>query len=128
MKRIFHPWYLWEDYKYNFYGGVKSYEKNKSAAKYADFLRNLPLFEETLQKVITEWKYSCEHNLTNDSMNRIAYLGQACMAYTYNSPSQFSMGGYSLMTPEEQKAADAMAEKYLNLWLERNKDVITEEI
>jgi hypothetical protein len=31
------------------------------------------------------------------------------------------MGGYNLLTPEEQKSADAMAQKYLDLWLEKHE-------
>jgi hypothetical protein len=104
--RIYHPWDKWEDYKHNFYGGI------------AALLRDLPAFESALKTIISEWKYSCEHNLTNESMNRIAYLGQASFALLYNVPHNVSMGGYNLLTPEEQKSADNMAEKYLNIWLE----------
>ena len=35
------------------------------------------LTRENMMRVISEWKYSCEHNLTNESLNRIAYIGQA---------------------------------------------------
>jgi hypothetical protein len=117
MKRIYHPWDKWEDYKHNFYGGVRDdYPRDNTLKLYADFLRNLPAFEAALKTITSEWKYSCEHNLTNISMNRIAYLGQASCALTYGVPHSLSMGGYNLLTDEEKIAADAMAQKYLSIW------------
>lgn len=117
MNRIYHPWNLWEDYRHGFHGGM-DYPKDNTLELYASLLRDLPKFEAALQTITSEWKYSCEHNLTNEAMNRVAYLGQASCALVYNVPHNVSMGGYNLLTPEEQKAADAMAQKYLDKWLE----------
>lgn len=123
MTRIFHPWDKWEDYRHNFYGGVCEYEKDGTLGSYAGLLRDLPAFEEALRVIILEWKYSCEHNLSNESMNRIAYLGQAAHALVFKVPHNVSMSGYNLLTPEEQQAADALAQKYLNLWLEKYEHI-----
>lgn len=121
MNRIYHPWHLWEDYQHNFYGGVSDdYIVDDSLQTYASLLKDLKLFEHILQIIIAEWKYSCEHNLTNESLNRIAYLGQAAMAYQYKVPSHKSMGGYNLLSETEKQAADEMAKKYLDLWLSRS--------
>jgi len=121
MMRIFHPYDKWECYKYNFFGGVLDYDKNNTLETYAGLLKDLPAFETALKIIINEWKYSCEHNLTNENMNRIAWLGQAACALVFNVPNSVCMGGYNLLTLEEQQAADAMAQKYLNLWLEKHE-------
>ncbi len=126
MTRIYHPWNKWEDNKHGFHGGM-DYPKDNTLKLYADLLRDLSKFEAALVTITNEWKYSCEHNLSNESMNRVAYLGQASCALIYNVPHNVSMGGYNLLTLEEQKAADAMAQKYLDLWLERN-DVNSEKV
>jgi hypothetical protein len=118
MTRIFHPWDKWEDYKNNFYGGVCEYDHDKSLSIYAALLKDIPRFEEALKIIISTWKYSCEHNLTNEAMNRIAYMGQAANALVNRAPSSVSMGGYNLLSKEEQIAADALAQKYINLWIE----------
>lgn len=119
MTRIFHPFDKWEDYKHNFYGGMLDYDKTNTLETYASLLRDLPAFEEALKIIIDQWKYSCEHNLSNENMNRIAYLGQASCALVFNVPHNVCMGGYNLLTLEEQKAADAIAQKYLDIWLAR---------
>jgi hypothetical protein len=118
MKRIFHSWDKWECYRHGFYGGLE-YPKDNTLALYASLLKDLVKFEAALQVIIRDWHYSCEHNLSNEAMNRVAWLGQASCALIYQVPSSVSMGGYNLLTKEEQQAADAMAQKYLNLWLER---------
>lgn len=123
MSRIFHPWDKWEDYRHNFYGGVSDYQKDNTLQLYASLLIDLTRFEAALQTIITEWKYSCEHNLSNEAMNRVAYLGQASCALVYKVPHNVCMGGYNLLTDEQKAAADAMAQKYLDLWIGRQSNV-----
>lgn len=121
MTRIFHPYDKWECYQSNFYGGVSDYQKDDTLQLYASLLKDLNLFETTLQTITSEWKHSCEHNLSNESMNRVAWLGQASCALVYKVPHNVSMGGYNLLTAEEQKAADGIAQKYLDKWLEEHE-------
>lgn len=122
MKRIFHPWSVWEDYNHNFYGGVVfDYPKDKTLQLYAELLRDIPKFEAALKVIVLEWKYSCEHNLSNESMNRVAYLGQASCALVYKVPHNVCMGGYNLLSEQEKIAADAMAQRYLELWISNYK-------
>lgn len=123
--RIFHTYDKWECHKAGFYASKKDgMTAEECETAYANFLRNSELFEETLQKVISEWKYSCEHYLTNKAMNRIAWLGQASMCYATGVPSVFC-SGFNQLTDEEQEKANAIALIYLNKWLEtRNKSKI----
>lgn len=128
MNRIYHSWDKWEDFKHNFYGGSSDYQKDDTLELYASLLKDLSKFETALDFIINEWVYSCEHNLSNEAMNRVAYLGQASCALIYNVPSSISMGGYNLLTKDEQIAADAMAQKYLDIWLSRRQNVNSKAI
>lgn len=119
-ERIFHTFDKWECYKAGFYNStVDGMTKQQCEQVYAEFLTDIPLFAQTLQKVITEWKFSCEHYLTNKSMNRIAWLGQASVCYAKGIPSEFR-GGYNLLSEEQQNAANETALEYLNKWLIAN--------
>ena len=128
--RIFHEWQDWECFPAGFYSDKPPSGKTVEQCEheYRDFLGDIELFESTLKRVIVEWKYSCEHYLTNEKMNRIAWLGQASMCLYSGVPSRFC-GGYNLLSPEQQKEADLMALKYLNLWLKNNnrKELTWEE-
>ena len=118
--RIFHTHDKWECYKAGFYATKKDgMTKDQCQQAYRDFLADIPRFEEALNIVITEWKHSCEHYLTNSAMNRIAWLGQAAMCVDTGVPSEFR-SGYFLLTEPQQNAANETALKYLNKWLSAN--------
>ena len=117
MIRVFHPFLLWEDYRHNFYGGVAAYPTKDVVELCANILRDTIKLDKTLAIIIKQWKYSCEHNLSNESMNRIAYLGQSACALLLNVPGSVSMGAYSTLTKEEQKLADQVAQTYLDKWI-----------
>lgn len=118
--RIFHTFDLWESVKYDFFETThKTLTPVQCEYKYKQLLTDTTKFKAVLEKVTSEWVYSCEHNLTNKSMNRIAWLGQAALAYEYKIPASFS-SGWKLLTSEEQKAADEVALTVLNDWLKKN--------
>lgn len=115
--RIFHTYDRWECHKAGFYLSTKEGMKKEECERfYADFLSDLPRFEKALVGVTTEWKNSCQHYLTNSSMNRIAWLGQASVCYESGIPSCFC-GGFNLLSESQQDAANALACEYLNKWL-----------
>ncbi len=119
MNRIYHTWEKWECYPAGFYenqGEDTSKSKEIAEAEYANFLRSPSLFGKALERVLAEWPKSCEHYLSNDKMNRIAWLGQASACIAIGLPSCYR-GGYNQLTEEEQKAADALALECLNKWL-----------
>ena len=115
--RIFHTYDKWECYKAGFYDTAKKgMTKEQCELEYAKLLSNEELFSDALEHIITEWPNSCEHYLTNTSMNRIAYLGQAALCYAKGIPSTFR-GGFHLLPEEQQQKANEIALKYLNKWL-----------
>ena len=118
--RIFHTYDKWECQKAGFYNSKKQgWDNEQCENEYVRILGNSELFDEILNKVTSEWIYSCEHYLTNRSMNRIAWLGQAAVCYESGVPSIYS-GAWNRLTPQEQEAANSVALKHLNAWLDRN--------
>lgn len=119
MKRIYHTWDKWECYQAGFYNDEppKGISKAQAIKAYRDFLSNLDQFRDGLEIVISRWINSCEHYLTNQNMNRIAWLGQAAMCAKTGVPACFR-SGYNELTESQQLAADLLALEYLNKWLE----------
>jgi ParB-like chromosome segregation protein Spo0J len=118
--RIFHTFEKWECHKAGFYSTKKDgMSSEQCEMAYAEFLKDSDLFRKSLDKVITEWKHSCEHYLTNKSMNRIAWLGQASVCYELGIPSRFC-SGFNLLTEQEQETANGIALEALNKWLIAN--------
>jgi len=120
-QRIYHTWDKWECFDSGFYGSAppKGMTKDECEQKYCEMLSDKDRFKGNLARVIDEWPNSCEHYLSNDKMNRIAWLGQASMAIDCGIPACFR-GGYNLLTDEQKDVADNMALDTLNVWLVRN--------
>lgn len=124
--RIYHTWEKWECYKAGFYDESPS-NQEEGEEKYRLFLSDLGAFEAALLGVTDQWKNSCEHYLTNDRMNRIAWLGQASVCFALGVPS-CCRGGYNLLTETQKAEADELALKYLNIWLsDHGRDAVTFE-
>jgi ParB-like chromosome segregation protein Spo0J len=115
--RIFHTFEKWECHKAGFYANSKQgMTATQCENEYAKFLSDIERFKEGLDGVLREWKNSCEHYLTNTSMNRIAWLGQAAMCYSTGIPSKFC-SGFNLLTTDEQDKANMVALEALNYWM-----------
>jgi len=123
--RIFHTYEKWEATEYGFFDSRHpTLSPEQCKYKYKMFLEDLDAFEGGINLVFLEWPNSCEHNLTNRSLNRIAWIGQAAAARVHKIPSIYC-SGFSMMTKEDQDAANELAFRYLNLWL---KDHGLEEV
>jgi ParB-like chromosome segregation protein Spo0J len=128
-ERVFHTYDKWECFAAGFYNTHKDgMSKEECEKEYQLLLTDEQMFRDALNSVITEWKFSCEHYLTNKSMNRIAWLGQASLCYAKQIPSTFR-SGFNLLTSDQQLKANEIALEYLNKWLSEHgiKTVTLEE-
>lgn len=115
--RIFHTYDKWECHKAGFYKSTKDcWTHEQCENEFKRILSDQELFSEILNRLIIDWKYSCEHYLTNKAMNRIAWLGQAAVCYHSGVPSRYSSAWFDI--PEEtRERANQTALKYLNKWM-----------
>jgi hypothetical protein len=116
MKRIYHPYWLWEDYKAGFYDNISGRNKVELGNYVIELFSNPELTEVYMSKVIQEWKYSCEHNLTNISLNRIAYLGQAACCLYKSIPSTITMEYWNKVDKTHRDKADEIAKLIIEKW------------
>ena len=121
MNRIYHPYWLWEDYKAGFYENVSGKEKNIFSDKVFEMFNSQSLTLENMFYVVDNWNYSMQHNLSNSSMNKIAYIGQsACCNYAGN-PYTVTMEVWSKLDKKIQLRANKDALKALERWNNNNK-------
>jgi hypothetical protein len=119
VERIYHTWDKWECYPAGFFEvrAPKGMTEQDCHEMYKELLLDIPEFKRIMILIVSEWPISCEHNLTNDRMNRIAWLGQSALCYKHKIPAKFR-GGYHLLSKEAQIAADEAALEIINLWME----------
>lgn len=119
IERVYHTWDQWECYPAGLYETLPPAEgmtAQECRDAYEEFLRDPERFRAGLEGVLADWRNSTEHYLTNERMNRIAWLGQAAMCHQTRVPRAFR-SGYMQLSTEEQAAADELALEYLNRFL-----------
>lgn len=116
MRQVWHPWHQWECYHAGMFDGATELSPEEGKQRYAEFLRDIPRFEAAMAKVLELWPKSCEHFLSNPSMNRVAWLGQAAMCMDSGLSRRFR-AGFSMMEDHECRAANRAAEAVLKKWI-----------
>lgn len=117
LKKIYHEWQLWEDYKYGFYDNNN--DKILITNKVIHMFSSEKLTEKYMGRVINEWKYSCEQNLTNESMNKIAYIGQAAACLYCGASNLTTMYSWKFLTNEIRDRSDKIASKKILEWKQK---------
>lgn len=122
MRRVWHPYWDWECWRAGFFANSapKGYTPETAKIAYCDFLADVKLFESAMRRVELEWPNSCDHFLTNDNINRIAWLGQAAMCIHTGVPSAFR-GGFKMLDAKQQRAANNAAGRFLLQWISKRK-------
>ena len=121
MKRIYHHYNLWEDCKNGILeNNFSELEEEELTIKAKELLCDKEEFYKIALKVITEWKYSSEQNLSNTSRNRQAWIGQASCCYKCKVPEYITKYAWRLMTFEEQEQANRIADKIISIWEDKN--------
>lgn len=119
MKQIFHPYWLWEDYQNGFYNIEVNYSETEEyalATQARDLLADSERFREVALKVVVEWHYSTEQNLSNAARNRQAWVGQAACCYELKVPDWITKFGWRMLTIEQQNEANSVADSVIEKW------------
>lgn len=122
LKQIYHPYWLWEETKFNMWGDVENHDTFLRRA--IKFTGDHKLYGRWMKKVIKDWKYSCEHNLSNNSSNRQAYIGHAACAYAFKCPEHIVREAWWHLTDEQRTLANKEADNAIESWERNNKYLI----
>lgn len=121
MKQIYHNYLKWEDV-----GMWQSVPKDKGEElliKAIDFTGDHKLYGSYMLKIIKEWPVSCEQNLTDNSINRRAWIGHAACFLALGCPEHITRQAWHYLTQEQQDKANAQADKAIVTW-EQNQEKI----
>lgn len=120
MNRIYHPYWLWEDYKNGMYDLNRSNEEELINFS-VNILSNQIIFEEIALNVIKKWTISTKVNLTNPNCNKKAWIGQASCCYHSNVPEYLTRIAWSKLSDEQRLEADNTALKVINIFNQLNE-------
>jgi len=116
FKKIYHPYWLWEENQFNMWGVVD--DKSAMLKKAIEFTGNHKLYGMYMEKVVRQWKYSCENHLTDANINRRAWVGHAACAMALRCPEDITRKAWSYLTDEQRVLADRKADEAIAIWEE----------
>ena len=105
--RIYHSYDKWEEVAYNCYGDDKTTPEKINAVIL--FFKNQKLVREFMYKAVNEFRFSCEHNLKNPSMNKIAFIGQIAVARYCRIPEHITRIAWNYLDEYTQTEANKIA-------------------
>lgn len=122
MQKLYHPYWLWEDYLNGMYN--KSCENETDLIRKSELiLSDQKLFADIIQKIQTEWKVSTAENMSNKNQNRRAWLGAAACNYYANTPEYVTRIAWANLTPIQQMEANKVADLFIIRYERENNGI-----
>jgi hypothetical protein len=128
MKRIYHNYRRWEDFKNGMWRKVSREEHEKLLPIAVEFTGDHEKYGAAMMEVIKRWKYSCEHNLTDSSLNKKAWVGHAACSYKLNLPEPVVRSAWKLLSEEQRIAANKKADIAIMTWVQLHLNKITGQL
>ena len=117
MTRVYHPYTAWEDFQNKMWDTLPRSEENAMLQRAVQFTGDATLYGSFMLRVIEEWPTACEHNLTNEGMNRLAWIGHAATCLAIQCPEYITRKAWSFLTQQQRDDANAQAENAVQLWV-----------
>ena len=114
IRRIYNRWELWEDYKFGLYDSISDKSLDE---KVVELFSSKKLTRRYMNMAIRYFPFSCEHNLTNNGVNKIAYLGQAACCIYAGIPRKQTMNAWWLVSEKNRNMADNIAKEIIEQYL-----------
>lgn len=124
IERVYHHYERLEEFRCGMWAIVRGEQRLANAKRAANLMRDSGEFYAAMKRAANEWPISCEHNLTAEDTNRLAWLGHAGCLLGAGSPEENTRLGWHQLLAPEQDEANRIAQIVLDEWLaERQTDV-----
>jgi hypothetical protein len=110
MLRIYHTHDKWEDLGMWFKNPTVTLETA------VNFTGDANLYGSYMWRVVCEWPFTTEHNLTNTNSNRRAWLGHAAAYLAHQIPEATTRKAWGFLTEAQRVEADSKADEVISIW------------
>jgi hypothetical protein len=117
IDRVYHHYERLEEFQCGMWRIVRGEQRMANAKSAAGLMRDSVRFASAMRRALAEWPVSCEHNLTAEDTNRLAWLGHAGNLLGVGSPEENTRIGWHMLTQDEQDEANRTAQVVLDEWL-----------
>lgn len=118
-ERIYFDFRELEEFHSGMWRIVRGSDRAKNALAAARLMRDSVAFKAAMMRALDEWPKSCEHNLTADGVNKLAWLGHAGNCIEHGGPEENTRIGWHQLAKEEQDEANRVAQEVLEEWHRR---------
>lgn len=115
MKQICHRWEKWEDYRDGMYAQSHP-DPEGTILESLELLSDHELLYYSMKHVCKEWPYATEHNLTDTSRNRRAWLGQAACCHHHGATEMYTRMAWGSLNEDQQRLANESADRTIDEW------------
>lgn len=116
MKRIWHHYENWEDYQAGIWRLVRGGERAEMLRKAIEFTGDAKLYGSYMRRVLVEWPIACEHNLTDTSQNRKAWIGHAATCLATDIPEDITRAAWGQLSKQQHDEANEQAQQAIEEW------------
>lgn len=116
IKRVYHHYQKCEEYKTDMWRVAPIEARQELQEKSASLMKDVNGFEAAMMKVVDEWEFSCEANLSASVINHQAWMGHAGCAINHNAPEDITRLAWRTLTSDEQDKANAAADRAIAAW------------
>jgi len=114
MKRVYHPYWDWEEIQHNMWGSVGN--RKAWLERAIAFTSDHKKYGRFMMRVVDEWPISCENALTDKSINRKAWVGHAAVSLAMECPEDITREAWGHLTDEQQFLANKKASRAIQAW------------
>ena len=114
IAKVWHPYTEWEDL--GMWESCNPKDRKSLVDKAVVFTGDYLLYGSWMKKVIVDMPKSCEHNLSDQNMNRRAWIGHAACYLATGIPEDITREAWGMLTDEQRDLANQQADNAIAGW------------
>lgn len=127
MERIWHPYWLWEDHRDGMWRKLPRHEEAEALRLAVEFTGNAELYGEWMMRATQEYFHGCQHNLTDQSLNKQAWIGHAACCLAHKLPEYIVRKAWAMLSEEQRVAANHKADLAVKAWTLRHLEDLRDD-
>lgn len=116
MKQVFHHYEKWEDFRNGMWRRVSPQDELSMLPQAVEFTGDHIKYGLAMMRVIREWPVTCEHNLTDNSINQKAFIGHCAVCLQLGIPEYITRMAWGYLSKEQQDKANERAQHAIDTW------------
>jgi hypothetical protein len=116
MPRIYHQYQKWEDFQNGMWRTVDPQDLISMLPQTIEFTGDHIKYGLAMMRVIREWPITCEHNLTDNSINQKAFIGHCAVCLQLGIPEYITRMAWKYLSKDQQDKANERAQFAIDTW------------